>query len=267
MVDTVLTDQSLTRMKRLIRGAKYDYMEFFSPDIVMYHDDFLGAARQDITAGDVQNAPWFTELISTGGTLGAILADEPNGAMRFVTGATDNSGVDLKMGLMFRGDLNCAVEARVKASAVTTIKFEVGFTDTLTADGIVNSPTVATPTYTAADGFCWLGDTDQDTQVRGYGVKATVGATIVQPGAGVGILATTYMTYGCGAVDDNIRYWIKDASGNVIWDNIVHGTVGYQANGVTKTVKLTPYIMAQNRAVSASRNFDIDYVRVWQRRA
>lgn len=254
MAEPVVIDRTIKRVRREKGGRSWlrEFLEYNSPNIVKFEDDFLG---------DVLDARWDTDAIGSG-TAAASVLDTPSGEIKIVTGTGDDEGAELDFGsLAFRGDLYAVMEARVNASALTTVKMEVGFTDAVTDVGGAVL-VLATPTYTATDCALWCLDADDSgnaTGWQGIGVKNGTGITKLEP-SGFDPVANTYQTLVVALRDDAARYMIRDANDAEVYDS------GWQAAAVTKTVKLTPWIFCIARAASASKNMVIDYVNVWQRR-
>lgn len=126
------------------RGTKYDYLNLMSLDTIKYEEDFLGT----LAAVPTQ--------FSTGGagTAAAASALALGGALQLVTTAANLTGSALWMGQSnYTADQNPLLAVRVKLSAITAVKVEIGFSDNINANtlaasgvGLFISPLVSPPT-------------------------------------------------------------------------------------------------------------------------
>jgi len=234
-----------------------DFLELFSMDVATWEDDFMG---------DVIHGMYQSSISGAGATNFAAEAGVVNGVARLTSGTADDGRSDFSLGLHFRGDQNCVMACRFQLSAITTVKLEVGFTDVVsgTDAGAVN--VLTTPSFTATDCAVWCIDTDLDGNYRGASAANGTAATNVAPGFGP--VATTYETLivallGNTAATPDLceAYYLRaDADGAITYRSAP------QLLACRPTILLTPWVFLQSRAVSASRNCDIDYLRVWQRR-
>jgi hypothetical protein len=255
-VDNVVIDRSAAKLRSQTGGARWfrDYLEILAWDHVDVEDDFIGTTLSAVL--------WTTANSGGAGAASLVhLANSFSGEATMVGGTTDDAWVRAHFNSMqFKGELNAVIAARVKVSAVTTVKLEVGFTDATGDAGAVNI--LATPTYTASDCALWCFDADDAgnaTGWQGIGVKANTGITKLEPTT-VNPAADTYQRLVVALRDDNAKYMVFDANDGLIYES------AWQASAVTKTVGLTPWLFVQERAGSASRTKTVDQVQVWQRR-
>lgn len=249
MADPVGTDFSRDALKRVVGGrdGRYPWLELLSPDIVYFHDDFMG----DLIADE-----WQFDKAGSSAADAVIVAGQPDGEVILDAGSADDGHSALALGLHFRGDRNVVMEARVKVSVITTVKVEVGLTDVVTDNGAVNS--LGSNTATATDAVLWVVDTDDTAYWQNWGVDSGTPATKLEPSIA---LANTWATLGIYLKDTTAWFYYKDANGRLTYLS------DPMTDAVTETVSLTPWIHVQNRAGSIQRTLDVDYVRVWQRRS
>lgn len=182
-----------------------------------------------------------------------------NGAVILVTGTAGDSTSQsiLTSGRHFRGDSNAVMLARLKVSAITTVKIEVGFRALITTAALVNVK--ATPTFTGTEGCCWIFDTnDTGRGWDGLGVAASTGATRMTS-YNVSPVADTY-EYLQVALQDGVAYYSHfDVDGKRDF-----GPVS-QAAAVTKTVLQAPYVLVEARDAN-SKTLTVDLICAYQGR-
>jgi len=247
---------------RLVRGDWrtniIQWLEFMSVDIVKWEHDFIDDEDSDVGVGSITNG---TSAAVTG-----LVASQANGICRLTTG-TDTEGyaaifpsTDASLqGAAFVGNNSPVIWARLKASAASTVKIEVGFTD---ADDDAGAALVlATPTTTADDCAVWCYDTDDTAGLYWQGICNAAGGTPqkVEPELFLPV-AATYEWMGVAILGDKVKFMRADAYGNPTYES------AWLASGITATDALVPWIFAQARTDSASRTIDVDYVIAYQRR-
>lgn len=178
-------------------------------------------------------------------------ADNANGFLELVSG-TDLAGyAGQGLGLQFTGDRGILFECIVRTpAAITTMKFEVGLTDTVVDDaGAINVK--ATPTFNATDCAVIVFDTTDDTNFAAISAKAGVGTATQDITAVVPAVSTTYRI-GIRVETDSVSYWINGTQ------------VAGHANAIEGGTKLTPWVFCQARAGTASRTLQLHKWRVMQ---
>lgn len=222
-----------------------------SPRTAVLLDDFTGAAHNTLT--------WAVNKGTDAGAANfAILASEPDGAIRATTGANAAAsmaanGVEITGGLNFLPNMGGLVfDARVRLSQITTIALFVGLTNA--AAGTLQAPINGagggdTFTNNAANAVGFLFDTTMTTKnFWGVGSKASASATGIN--TGIAPVAATWIQLRF-EVDKlgNTKFFINGKPiGNAI-----------QQNSVTVTTPLTPVIAAFTRA-AGSATVDADYI-------
>jgi lipoprotein-anchoring transpeptidase ErfK/SrfK len=210
-------------------------------------DDFLG----DVIADQWSAAEGNDDLAVI-----AAINSQPNGVVRQVTGDTvtlSESGVSLTHGLNWRASNGGLIfEARIiPITAVTTVCYFVGLTDTLATTTLELPATLSTTTitYVADNAVGWLYDTAATTDVfYGVGVKATSGIAFANAVVGSAPVADTAMTLRIEVTSSGAAEFFQDG--------VSKGTL---ANAVTSTTQLTPIVAAMARTTS-SRTLDVDYI-------
>ena len=246
LLETRYTTRNLKR--RLGSRAERDFLELGAMNISGWEDDFQGDALIGLYQSTASGAAAAAAAISTGVVNGAILLDA----------GTDNAGrSDLSWGLHYQAQLNAVYIARFKINAITTRKFEIGFTDVIsgTDAGAVNVK--ATPSFTADNAVVLVFDTNDDTLLTLVGVKSTVAAT--KSDFATVLAADTYYYFGVALFgDDNAKGFILDANGAFLEEETIE-------DAVTATTLLTPWLFVQNRAGNAG-SMTVDWHRAYQRR-
>lgn len=253
------------KLKRFMGGRDklYPYLEYRTADsVILWEDDFIGGI-------DVATYRYGSITNGTSAAITGSVASTTNGICRLTTGTTDdgyaaifpNYGASLK-GACALGNNSPVIWARIKVSAITTVKIEVGFTDADDDTGAVLA--LATPTVTADDCAVWCFDTDDSgggTYWQGVFAAAATPGTKVEPAvATVTPVAAQYEWLGVAILGDKVKFMHADQYGNPDYES------AWQASAITATDALVPWIFVQSRAGSASRTLDIDYVLCYQRR-
>lgn len=247
-----LIENTFDTVRRITtRGLLYDMLALHTRDMVVWEDDFLG---------DALHSGYATNTSGTGAVAAAIASNALGGATQLVTGTDDNGYSTLYLGSEnFTADQDAIVVARVKMSAITTVKVEVGFIDDGTAAGAINA--LDTPTATATDAVCAIFDTDA-TEDNWQFAGVRNGTAWSDATVDTAPVADTYQWIGV------VLKRINLATDNVmaeLWiDGVKKATKSLDA--VSNTVSMAPYIFAQARAASASRTVTCDYLSAYQLR-
>jgi hypothetical protein len=225
------------------------------PTAVRLFDDFLG---------DVISDQWSAAQGTDGqGAIAAVVAGAAGGAVRLTSGDTTTVAESLSSlthGLNWKANQGGLVfEARVTpVSAVTTVSYFIGLTDTLATTTLEEPATLATATitYVAADAVGFLYDTAATTDVfYGVAVKATAGTAFASAVVGALPVAATAITF---------RIELSATGTASFYANgVLLGTI---ADAVTATVALTPIVSVMART-TATRSIDVDYIYMQATRA
>lgn len=251
-VESIFTSERLRKGRHLIPSV----LELQGMDFFYWRDDFVGdlfygGAAPGVYQSTASGAASAAAAISTGAVGGAILLD---------AGTADDGRSDLSLGLHFRGDLNAHIWWRAQISAVTSHKFELGFTDVVsgTDAGAVNvKATGVGGTWRADDAVVLCVDADDAVTLSLMAVKATVADTKLN--FSTTLAAATYYYFGIELRDDQARGYLLSANGRLI------ESTAWIDDAVTQTVLLTPWAFVQNRS-AAQRTMTIDLLYAYCRR-
>lgn len=259
MAKSICLYPNRSQLKKLFGGRSwlYQFQELNTFDTcALWKDDFT-ADEDSNQMGSITNG---TSAAVTGS-----VASTANGICRLTTGTDDNGYVGIFPGSDASLQNACAVGnnspviwVRLKVSAATTLKIEVGFTDADDDTGAVN--VLATPSTTADDYAVWCYDTDDTGGLYWQGVSCVAGGTPAKVEPGLWLPTTAYEWMGVAIQGGAVKFMHADRYGNVNYES------AWQAAAITADDALVPWIFVQNRAVSASRTVDIDYVLAYQRR-
>lgn len=244
-LERYFTTRNLNR--RLGRAAARDFLELSAFNVSGLADDFQGDTLSGTYQSTAAGTAAAAAAISTGVVNGAILLDA----------GTDNAGrSDLTWGLHYQGALNATYIARFTIPLLTTRKFEIGFTDTVsgTDAGVVNVK--ATPTWTATNATVLVFDTNDDTTLQLMGVKAGAASAVAE--FSTALVAATYYYFGVALFEDNARGFLLDANGYLLEEEVIEDCV-------TSTTLLTPWLFVQNRAANQG-SMTVDWHKAYQRR-
>jgi hypothetical protein len=235
------------------KNRLFPFLNLRSPiSTVVWDDDFLG---------DTLHGGYGSKTNGSGAEITGIVANTVNGICRLTTGTADDGYAGIPLGeTNFQGDLNPVLLARVRAnSAVTTLKIEVGWTDSEGDAGAVNS--LATPSFTATDCAVWCVDTDDTAywQATSAGSSLTPSPTKIEPGSNATLTADQWDWFAVAIETNTASFWYK--SGSKGW---------VDAGSITTAIEggnnILPWVFAQARAGAASRTVDIDRIIAWQDR-
>ena len=238
-VEIYNTIQRLDR--RFGRGSKdAEFLSLMSWNRSGWEEDFQG----DLFSSGAAPGMYQSTASGAASATAAISADVVNGAALLDAGTDDNGRSDLTWGLHYQAQLGALYVARFSINVITTRKFEVGFTDTVSGTDAGAVATKATPTFNATN-FCGLVyDTDDDTNVTLIGAKAGVAATVAD--LDFTLVAATYYYFGVALFDENDAAlgFVLNADGRLLDKKTI-------TSAVTSTTLLTPWLFVQNRAGNA----------------
>ncbi len=228
---------------RLASGAGADNVKNLlalagNPHYFAYWDDFVGQSAGTWPA----SANWgYPATAGTGTEVIGIGATSFGGTLTLTTGASANDGAFQAVGRHWRGTEGIYACWRVQLDAITTAKFEVGLTDSITAEQAINAK--ATPTFTATDCACFVFDTNDDTNITF--VTAAAGVAGANADSSFALVAATY-------VDFEIVVRGGFASGYLNGQLVGGGAV-------TAATLYTPYAETRTRT-TATRTLTVDYM-------
>lgn len=229
--------------KRMASGAGADNLKTLialqgNPAMVGYWDDFVGSPTGTWPA----NANWMYPATVGTGTESILITAGLGGTLTCTTGSNSGDGAYQTFGLNWRGTEGVYGIWRVKLDNIATAKFECGFTDSLTNEGVV--ATKATPTWTATNGAVFCFDTVHNTSVDFMSVNGGVtGANAAGSGLFT-LVADTYATF-------EIRVLGGFCAGYVNGQFVGGGAI-------SATAPLTPFVGATTRT-TATRRLTTDF--------
>lgn len=228
------------------------FMTLFLPGVDSWHDGFKG----DLFKGGAAPGVYQSTASGTASAVAAIDTGVVNGQIILDPGTADAGRSDLSLGLHYRGDLNATCWWRINMrDAVTSSKFEVGFTDVIsgTDAGAVNVK--ATPSFTATDAVVLCRDTNDDTNLTLLGVANGTAATAID--FTTVLAANTIYWLGVALQDGLARGFIYNTDGDEL------ERTAWMSSAITSTVLLTPWAFVQNRS-AAQRRMNIDTLFCYQ---
>ena len=270
---------SLAQLSRFTRGWNDEMASFLLP--LAFQDYFYKFYDFE---NDTITTDWTVNESAAGSTVFASSTSGEYGTLVGVTTTTDNTTISFNYdGVFFDANRSPGMLVRMKASAITSVYFEYGFSDaptqpytinwaldtpTLQSNGTTDVATVVMDTdatqKTAA--LCAVGTTDTvaaKVNLSTHG-KATndpdTGKTNYDVPGTIPIAADTYFTVllqinSAAAATAGANAVTATINGNPILTNSVTA-------GLDTAIKLRPYIICGNRSTSA-RTFTIDYIALW----
>jgi hypothetical protein len=245
--DPIATTAKL-RQKTGGRAWMRDLFALNAFDITKWEDNFLGDALRGEYSATATGVDGSHDKVA-GSLNGESTLDVGAG-----TAADDEYG-GLPLGLEWAGDNNAIFCCRLKLSAITTVKVEVGFTDALADAGAV--ATLATPSFTATDCAVWVFDRDDTATWQGVGAKAGTAPTKIEDSDIAAPVAGTYQTMIVQLQGDAARFIQLNANHELIYES------AWVANAIEGGTKVTPWVFIQNRA-SQARSVTMDYFNCYQ---
>ena len=257
MVDRLVPDLTTKNIRKLGDSARGLLREMQGWDIPYRKDDFL---EYDDVAEMITRYP----AIKTGsdGSFDALVTGIGGEATLDVgDGATsgDNEyGGQALTDLQWKGDLNCFFIARLKISDITTLKVEMGFTDSIADAGAIND--LAAPTKTADECAIWIIDTDDTATWQNASVKAGATPQKDESGSIVAPVNGVYQTLGVFLEGDQAMFMQWDLDGRRIGETQVIDAA------LEGGVAVCPWLFVKNLGDVQDRLITIDHYMVGQRR-
>lgn len=245
-----------------MRAFLYPYA---NRDVVFQHIDFTEVTFN----GD----PW-TKTVDTGPDFA--IAANPGGTLRFTTQTDDNEGGSLISAAIFKGDLNCGAEVRVKGSSWADIAFEFGFIDDVTDKTTPAVTDIDTPTFGAglAEAAVISMDTDQTLKTMALCSKSATFTTAkkelvynnANPVAAFTPTADVYNTFRIQIHQNIIHCFVFNDKQEFISHTKIVPTTASTGSGIEGGTAVKLWLAIANKVGSASRTYDIDYISFWQDR-
>lgn len=222
------------------------------------------------------NGDPFTVTKDAGATTWAIAAGA-GGMIRGVTGATSGDGLSLLGSPNWYGDRRAGMEVRAKSDVATTLTMEGGFINAVTD--------MTTPAVTDIDSVTFgAGLTEGAVITIDVGETLTTFALATKSGTyttafkkvfygpaingttGVGVTAGEWVTLRVQLDGDNVHGFIYNNAGLLVSEaHIPAAGTAALTGGIEGGTALKPWFAAATQT-TASKNIDVDYIRVWQDR-
>ena len=272
MPEPVLLVPSRGNLKKYWGGKeRLQFLEVPMPALNMklWDDDFDG----DLFRGGAAPGVYQSTASGTSSATAALVttgADRENGCVLLDAGSDNAGRSDLSLGMHYQANRNCVIAVRLKMSAITSVKVEIGFTDVLSGTDAGALNVKATPTFNATDCAVWSIDTNDNTNWEGVAAATgdTTPATTVE--AAISPTADTFewMIVALREYDSTnnlaaAKYIRADANGGVTFESAWQTATATGA--ISSNVLLTPWVFVQNRS-GTQRTCTIDRLIVWQRR-
>ena len=227
--------------------------------------DMCDLIVDDFTYDENVAYKWGSITNGTAAAFTGAIASTPCGIARLTTGTSTEGYVGIfpsvsasLTGACALGNYSPVFWVRLKVSAATVLKIEVGFTDADDDTGAVN--VLSTPSTTADDYALWVYDTDDSGALFWQGVSCVGGATPAKVEPELWLPTTAYEWLGVAIQGTAVKFLHADRFGNPNYES------AWQAGAITADVALLPWIFVQTRDNAASKTIDIDYVEAYQRR-
>ena len=206
-IANIFTSERLKQGKSAIPSM----LELLAMDIAYWRDDFQG----DLFYGGAAPGVYQSTANGAAAAAAAVSTGAVNGQIRLDPG-TDNAGrSDLSLGRHYRGDHNAHCWwAFTTPAAITSWKFEFGFTDVLSGTDAGAVATKATPTFNATDAVVVVLDTADDTNLTLVGVKDGTADTAID--FSTALAAATDYYVGVELRDDQARAYLLNANGKLL---------------------------------------------------
>ena len=253
-----LVNNNLHTLRRITgRGVLQDILALRTRDYIYWSDDFLG----DALAGRYATK-------ESGSTTAAAVNAGQGGRVVIVTSTNDDSHGALYMPTStFIGDMDPVISARIKLSAITTVKCEVGFvdaptTDALSIDNLDAGSNVPTLIGGISDTCVAIFDTDssQDNWQFAGGDTGTAWRD-----ATLGAAAASGVTHPTPAADT--YQWITVVLRRIDLDTDDMDAVFFvdgveeaykRGDAIANAASIYPFVTVQSRAGTASRTLTMD---------
>ena len=250
---------SLSKFARA--GAMRDFLEFYAfRDRYFHIDDF---------DGDAINLDYYA--LAAAGAAAAVFAtnvQNGTGVVRGSTGTDDNAATSLVGPIIFRGDNNCGIWARLKLDAVTSCELEVGFVDAVPGSAGPAFSAVA-PTAVAADAAVIHFDTDEASAALDRIHLLTVGSTANQDAKatsfGLDAVAATFLDVTLQIIGNDVVSTVSIGTTGQVTVSHNNGTSGNAAGHVEGGVSLAPWVYCRTRSTTPVL-CDLDAIAVWSDR-
>ncbi len=201
-----------------------------NPAFTNYFDHFVGQSAGTWPASGNWGYP---ATVGTGTEVIGIKASSPSGQLSVATGVNSSDSAYQAFGLHWRGTEGAYFICKFQVDRITTAKFEVGLTDSITVNGAINAK--VTPTFNATDCATFIFDTSDTTTTSFITANAgVVGANNVGPAP-------------VAATDMVVEIKLEGGFATCYLNGQQVGSGG----AITSTTLLTPYVGVTARSAAA----------------
>ena len=211
---------------------------------------------------DTINLDYWLLTHDTNGTDYAITAGAC-GTIVGTAGNTDAEGIGINGPAIFKGDLNCGMEVRMKLNVVTNSIFEVGFGDasiTSHKDPVGNDIDTPTVTNNATDAVLIHRHTGQTLTNAALLAVGSTPYAAQKTTTGWSPTADTFFSVRIQLKGDGAFCYIFDAN-----QNFVAGTAISMPSAIEGGTLVHPFVNV-TRVSTADKIATIDYIALWQDR-
>jgi hypothetical protein len=234
-------------------------------DVVYFFDDFAGGGNLEVGASD-----WNEAVLVAAGTNGTPFTAAGTQLVSGIGLATTNNVAGdeqtIRSALVWKGDHRCGCEVRVQIDNNTSIQWETGFTDALSAVTASAINDIDTPTVTngAADVALIGQDTGQTLKSMAFitdGSTTNMNTTKTDMGTR-NFVNATYITMRVQLNGDYSFAYLFDTNG-YLTESANHGdAIGARIEGDT----LLQFWGYWEPLTTSARNISVDYIGIWQDR-
>lgn len=229
-----------------------------APGIYVY-DDFLQVPGTDLAS----STTWEITTTADGGSA-AVAAGESageHGIARLTSDTGDNEGIVLYLPQPIYPAYNPVVECKFRINSASSSKMAFGFADVTAVTSAANLGTYvgATPAVGGDNGALFIWDTDATNDYLYFVSQRAAGAEQSGTAYAGALVADTAYYLRVGLVDNNntitAYFWLNGEQ------------VGTLTNAVDGSVALYPAISVATATSGTAKHIEVDYLRIWARRA
>lgn len=256
-----LSMREIGRMAGGMRGPLANYLRFLaSRDVLFLNEEFT----------EFTSTRWTVANSGGTGVSNFAIPSTPTdgGSAQGATGTSSGGSQSLLGPLIYNTDFSPGMEIRLKVSAITSYKIEVGFIDAVPGsnNGAVNSSD--TPTFNATN-FVGIGlDTSASTNntltgfAVGNGSNQSTGAALLFTTPTTALTAATYITLRVELkAEKNTTGPLNSAQFFV--NGVFAGEMDGGANGLLNAATLVAPWVYVKTSNTTTKTTNIDYVHVW----
>ena len=204
--------------------------------------------------GDALNLDYWAVANSSGASAADFAQEAGTSNIQGDTGTTDDGAISIVGPVMYKGDLNCGMQIKVRIDDPTEYCLELGFIDAVPGSNAPGVSDVDTPAATFTDGAVFHIDTDEDldtfaavTDGTGLAIQATTLA-----GSLTNLTAATWATFRVQLLGNNAYYW---ANGQLVASHVA---------AIEGGTAVAPWLYCATREANVARFPEIGRWMIWQ---